>query len=417
MNWIKRQFKKVWVGIVAFAIFIGGLFGLGVIDISPGAPLETPYVCDLQLPPVTPLVAQLALADGKDRASIKGCEIAKIGSVAKQRVQFSGADYDIEITLITPIEGGVELLARAWNPDGSQIGFGKDGTVDLERFRIINPPIMALDPTGDYKRFDEEGNVTGVYKEDLKETLLQVLSHTISIKTQVFDGSKIIQDKIGNTTLIAFPLAGSGTAPMDAEFRRDPASEIFSTIQSGSGTVNATTGGSSRHASLLASTTTDEYTLLIRGGLGFDTSSIASDSIDSAKVSLFMKNIVTALGDTDVDLVDFDPADSANYADGDHGNFTTTIWATSLVLSTITDEQYNDWTFNATGEAGIDKSGITDIGFRLDWDTDNSFGGTWASSGDSGIFADTADVAGTSTDPKMTVEHSVGGNPRRVIID
>src|SRR3990167_2105288 len=85
----------------------------------------------------------------KDRANFKGQEIAKaVISVARTNVKFSGADYDIEIISIKNITDGVEVLARAWK-DGEQIGFGKDGSVDVERFNIINPPILIYQPDGD----------------------------------------------------------------------------------------------------------------------------------------------------------------------------------------------------------------------------------------------------------------------------
>ena len=50
---------------------------------------------------------------------------------------------------IEEIEGGIQIFAQAWNLDGTQVGFGKDGTVDIERFQIINPPILVPDENGD----------------------------------------------------------------------------------------------------------------------------------------------------------------------------------------------------------------------------------------------------------------------------
>src|SRR3990167_7351815 len=87
---------------------------------------------------------------GKEKANIKGQEIAKqVVSVARTNVKSSGADFDIEVVETKAIEGGVEVFARAWTPDGKQVGFGKDGSVDLERFVFINPPILVVDPLGD----------------------------------------------------------------------------------------------------------------------------------------------------------------------------------------------------------------------------------------------------------------------------
>src|SRR3990167_768249 len=99
----------------------------------------------------------------KDKANLKGVEIAKLGPQPRQNVKFSGVDVDIEITSITAIEGGVELLARAWE-NGKQIGFGPDGSVDLERFRFFNPPILVDDPNGDIVR-EWTDDITGELKQ------------------------------------------------------------------------------------------------------------------------------------------------------------------------------------------------------------------------------------------------------------
>jgi hypothetical protein len=50
----------------------------------------------------------LPLLDGKgadERAAVKGEEIAKIGSVPRTKV----GDYDIKITSMEPIDGGVQV--------------------------------------------------------------------------------------------------------------------------------------------------------------------------------------------------------------------------------------------------------------------------------------------------------------------
>ena len=83
-----------------------------------------------------------------ERADIKGREIAKIDTVSRTK----RGGYDIEIVSMKAIVGGVEVFARAWDAKGNQIGFGRDGTVDIERFRIFNPPILVDDPAGTVER-------------------------------------------------------------------------------------------------------------------------------------------------------------------------------------------------------------------------------------------------------------------------
>ena len=67
---------------------------------------------------------------------------------AVQKGEHVRSKYTIEIVDIKPIENGLELFARV-SQGGKQIGFGKDGTVDVERFRLINPPTIVPDLNGD----------------------------------------------------------------------------------------------------------------------------------------------------------------------------------------------------------------------------------------------------------------------------
>src|SRR3990167_7852294 len=81
------------------------------------------------------------------RAAIKAREIAKLATRGRfvAQVQYG---VDVELGQVEEITGGVQLLARAWRTsDGVAIGFGRDGSVEWERFRIYNPPIMVPDGT------------------------------------------------------------------------------------------------------------------------------------------------------------------------------------------------------------------------------------------------------------------------------
>ena len=52
---------------------------------------------------------------------------------------------------MTTIDKGVVVFARAWDDNG-QIGFGRDGSVDIERFIFIDPPVLVPDEAGDITR-------------------------------------------------------------------------------------------------------------------------------------------------------------------------------------------------------------------------------------------------------------------------
>src|SRR3990167_5280120 len=190
--WIKKQLKRGWKWLV-------GIFVVGTLafNLPPQGAVQTDFEIAEDCIKTSQINQCLTDLNGNEKATLKGKELAKIGTVVKQNVKSSGADYDIEVVSMNPIDGGVEVFARVWNPGGTQIGFGKDGTVDIERFVVINPPILVPDPNGDITRISEFGNYN--LREDPKEAILQVLSHTVLVKKQKFNDSKIILNKIGNT--------------------------------------------------------------------------------------------------------------------------------------------------------------------------------------------------------------------------
>ena len=346
-------------------------------------------------------------------------------------------------TAFTIMSGGVEVFAKARTinsenvydeiPDGfdtqgnqktkrvllrtipanTQIGMGIDGTVDIERFVIINPPILVDDPNGTIIRTWTD-KVTGELKtrklrEDLREALLQSLAHTISVKIQKFGSEKIIAGKISNTTLTAYPVAGTGTAPIDGQMSRSVVNETFATIRGGAGNA-VSDADNSMATGLRASATTDQYQDSWRLMVGFATSSIGSNNIDSATLSLWKEQSLTGLGDPNVDIITATPADGSDFVAGDYAiaNFGSTRLATGKLLSTLGgNAAYAVWTLNASGLAAINKSGNTFFGALISWVVDNSFGGTWASIEYALWSTRQVDLAGTSTDPTLVVEHTV----------
>jgi hypothetical protein len=104
----------------------------------------------------------------------------------------------VEIQRVEKIEGSVQVFARAWK-GGQQLGFGKDGSVEIERFRIFNPPILVEDSNGNIvrERFDEStGKSTERrLREDPAAALRTDLAHTVSVIGKV--GSNIEKGKWG----------------------------------------------------------------------------------------------------------------------------------------------------------------------------------------------------------------------------
>lgn len=342
-----------------------------------------------------------------EKANLKSAEIVKVATGQRQR-----SDYKIEIVSSNTIEGGVEVFIRAWDSNNNQIGFGDDGSVDIERIVIKNPPILVSDPNGTIIRtgkIDGDGDdYTLKYREDPEEALLQSLEHTLKVKKQKFSADKIVPGRVGNTTLTAYPNTGTGTAPMDSQVGEGGEDTSFSTLRGAAGDTNNYNVDIVSHGRLLATATTDQYSTMARTSAGFDTSSIGSDVISSATVSLYMTGKATALDSTDLDLVSHAPADEANIAASDYAiaKFGSTRLATGIDISGMTTSAYEDWSLNASGISHISTGGNTYFGWLLKWDLDNSFTGTWSSGAETRAIGNLADQTGTSQDPKLVVEHT-----------
>lgn len=344
--------------------------------------------------------------DAKERATLKGAEIAKIGKVERTKV----GDLELEVVSMNAIPGGVEVFARVWDEKG-QIGFGPDGTVDIERFRIFNPPILVPDGTKEL-RTDEKGHEYEVdnFKEDPQEALLQSLAHTISVKKERFSSDLIQPLKVGNTTSTFYPT-------VDGYARKVGTSTNWEGVQN----VN---GDSSDYAAdnvpmfIEAFSDGSQWFQLVRGLVGFDTSAIGdTDTISAATLSFYGSDKTeTASGFSavyEVTISEGSTASTTTIADSDYqatrSAGTTEFVGTRKSYAGWSVGSYNDFTLDADGIGNIDKTGQSTFAMRIGADFDNSPYSIPAS-GDryTRVNWSTSEVAGTSQDPKLVVEHTSG---------
>ena len=140
------------------------------------------------------------------RSKVKAEEIVKAVKIKKGKKLSFKKKRDYEIVEVQQLENGVALFARVFE-NGEQIGFG-DGTVDIERFIFINPPLLVDDENGDIVDTitDKEGVThTRKLREDPVEALKLALENTVDTMKNKFDASRIISGKIGNTTTTVYP--------------------------------------------------------------------------------------------------------------------------------------------------------------------------------------------------------------------
>lgn len=133
----------------------------------------------------------------KEKIDLVAAEVAKIGPLP--RSLYKG--YDIEVVQIVPFDKGVEVYIRAWTPEG-QIGFGPDGSVDIEKVRIIDPSLLVPDSKGSiiHSYQNPKGQTEAQnYKLDPRQAMLDDIILAVRRKPV---SDHIVPDSVGNTTTI-----------------------------------------------------------------------------------------------------------------------------------------------------------------------------------------------------------------------
>ena len=324
--------------------------------------------------------------------------------------KFKKDDFEIEIVgdiKAIEINGqhGIELFATAYK-NGKQVGFGKKGDVEIERFRFFNPPVLVDDENGDIIR-EWADEITKEVKQrklkyDTEQALKNSLAHTISIVAK--DSKNIVKGKIGNTTSTFYPDAGTGNTTVDGYCRMEDQASWASARDGAGNNANAT------ETTFRAASYKDINGFSIyRGILTFDTSAIDTDDVIS---SVILSLYVSAVSDTDNDGQDYmnivasAPANNNNVVSGDFDSLGTTKFATDIDLGDFTTSAYNNFVFNATGILAVEKDGITKLGVREGHDIEDVSIATDLPTNNNMLTVVSADETGTDTDPKLVVVHS-----------
>lgn len=316
-------------------------------------------------------------------------------------------DYNIEITDTNIIDGGVEVFAKAWTADGKPLGFGSDGSVEIERFRIFNAPVLVPDGTQSSSTINGKTVLTDNFKVDAKEALLEIVSHAISVKKQRFEDSNIEIGKIGNTTDVYYP---SATA-VDGAVGRDGVNQTWTNIRAGAGTYSAYTGAQDGFY-YSSSATTDQYSGMYYSIITFDSSSIPdTDTITSATFAVKAQASSNTFSSAcTVGLYAQLTGSNTTLATTDYPNFGTTALSdtTFVVGSTFSTSAYNNFALNASGIANVSKvapstaNTLSKFSVSPKEFVDNT-APTWASSK---VCNGTTYFLESVNDPSLTVEHS-----------
>jgi hypothetical protein len=328
-------------------------------------------------------------------------------------------DYELDLTTvaievidIVPIENGVSVFARAWDANDMQIGFGESGQTDIERFRIYNPPVLVDDPNGKIEReivyvdpyADGLATTTKTLTEDPEAALLQSLGHTITLVGK--NGSNIVAGSIGNTTDTFYPDDHNESTSVDGYVYRDGADGTWALARD-----TADGNGHQDANSVLAITSREKSSGtvydIIRAIALFDTSTLGDVVISSATLSLYDDNVVLINTDNDgddtVNIVSSNPASDTDIVNGDYDTLGTTLYAAAVDFGSLTTNAYNDFALNSTGIAAIDTAGISKFGVREGHDLNDV---AIAVNTQNNWQVHSADVTGTTQDPKLVVVHA-----------
>jgi hypothetical protein len=310
--------------------------------------------------------------------------------------------YTIELVDITFSGYAVTLFVRVWL-SGNQIGFGADGTVDVEKLIIKNPPVFVPDETGDIEVVGQEnpdqpgiGGTVARFREAPLLALRNAVMETLSRKTQfVLNSQAIVPGKVGQTTLTVYPEVGDGYVGMNTT--------------TWSGARDTTSGndlGYTGTQDIIAKAgriSASDFRVY-RGFLAFDTDDIgAGGTIDSATITLRLwQRSCCGYNTRYLNFTSGSQSSTSTLENADYDNIGTSKWATSLLIDgNETGTPSKVWTLNSTGLSGINKTGFTKCVLRADLDIDNT-----APTNDANV--NFYSVESTSYDPVLVVEYTAG---------
>jgi len=206
------------------------------------------------------------------------------------------------------------------------------------------------------------------------------------------------------TTTVVYSDSSDGTAQ---EAYSAGSGVPWSTIRSGAGTDWVRSTFNDGYAIYIRSDNNlsppDYWRILARSIFSFDTSFLGSDAVSSAELELYGKSKQDALSiSPDINIFSSSSIGSASsFADIGSAPFSTAVsysgWSTS---------SYNSFVLNSSGRSHINKSGDTYFATKNEnYDNDN-VAPTWTSTKISYLEVYFTEEAGTSFDPKITIEHT-----------
>jgi len=360
----------------------------------------------------------------KERAKIKATEIAKFD----HRGKFTVGDIKVEILSLEKIQvghlHGVEIYARAWK-NGKPLGWGKDGSVEIERFRIFNPPILVDDPNGDIVREWTDRDTGELRQRKLREDPIQAIREALvhTIKVSGKENAKVIKGKIGRTTDTFYPDADPESTSVDGLANELGTNLTWSEIRNGTGYQAYDNTNHDIEVMLGEGEAEDRWLQLRRAIIVFDASAIDSGvTITDVTLSIYGYGKKNNIGNNiSINIVSSNPSSNTSLTGGDYDSLGTTKFCdTNIDYNSWSTGSYNDFSFNTSGidyvQTAIESDGIVKLGAReAKYDITGSKPTSNGNNQEDAIVGYTAEEPGTAKDPKLVITYELP-SARRIII-
>ena len=207
-------------------------------------------------------------------------------------------------------------------------------------------------------------------------------------------------------TLTVYPDPNPESTSVDGYAYRNYTNSTWAALRDGAGTVGNDTNTSLLPVYFTSWSVSTRWNLLSRGFLLFDTSA-AAGTVSDATLSIEGNATDDPLGITpDINVYASAPASNTAIAAADFQNISRTAFSTAITYAAYALGSYNDFILNAAGISNVDTAGVSKFSAQnANYDVAD-VAPAWMSSKTTYIFARSAEVAGTTSDPKLVVTYS-----------
>lgn len=212
----------------------------------------------------------------------------------------------------------------------------------------------------------------------------------------------------GLSTLTAYPQAGGGGSNVtcDGCTQFSGGQDSFVTVIAEAANAVFVINPTNR-VQIIAAEAPNQFGTLERGFASFDTSSLGSSAtISTAVVSLFGNGYTDDIGDTSLEVVASTQAAANNLVTADHAQVGSTSFGSFSDIGQWGTGSYSAINLNSSGLAAISKTSVTKFAFRLGWDREGAFGGSWVSEA-STLYVWFASDYTSNTAPTLVVTYTV----------